>query len=47
MGVDLLARLLQYDPQKRISASEALEHPYFDELKTNPQRVCTDVKRIS
>jgi len=25
--------MLQYDPSKRISASESLEHSYFDDLK--------------
>jgi len=32
-GVDLLSKMLQYDPSKRISASESLEHSYFDDLK--------------
>ncbi|KAG0002170.1 cyclin-dependent serine/threonine protein kinase [Modicella reniformis] len=31
-GIDLLNRLLTYDPDKRISAEEALAHPYFEEL---------------
>lgn len=28
-GLDLLTRLFTYDPEKRISAREALQHPYF------------------
>ncbi|GBG60961.1 hypothetical protein CBR_g18560 [Chara braunii] len=31
-GIDLLQKMLQYDPAKRISAKEALHHPYFDDL---------------
>lgn len=27
--------MLQLDPEKRISAEEALEHPYFDEIKSS------------
>lgn len=30
-GLDLLSRLLTYDPEERISAEEALRHPYFRE----------------
>ncbi|KAJ2815402.1 hypothetical protein GGI24_006061 [Coemansia furcata] len=32
-GIDLLHRLLEYAPEKRISAEQALLHPYFDELR--------------
>ncbi|RKP09271.1 negative regulator of the PHO system [Thamnocephalis sphaerospora] len=31
-ALDLLARLLQYQPERRISAEEALVHPYFNSL---------------
>ena len=29
-GLDLLSRMLVYNPDKRISAIEALRHPFFD-----------------
>jgi len=28
-GIDLLGRMLQYDPSRRITAQAALEHPFF------------------
>ncbi|CAN0500259.1 unnamed protein product, partial [Laminaria digitata] len=28
-GVDLVDKLLTLDPTKRLSAAEALDHPYF------------------
>lgn len=30
-GLDLIQKLLTYDPEKRITADEALRHPYFSE----------------
>ena len=36
-GVDLLSNMLQYDPSRRISAQAALEHPFFDEMKSGPR----------
>lgn len=32
-GLDLLCRLLEYDPNRRITAKAALEHPYFDDIR--------------
>ena len=34
-GLDLLEKMLIYDPAKRISAKKALLHPYFDDLDKN------------
>ena len=32
-GHDLLAKMLEMNPTLRISAAEALAHPYFDNVK--------------
>lgn len=32
-GIDLMNGLLQMDPNKRLSALEALAHPYFDGIR--------------
>jgi len=32
-GIQLLEAFLQYDPKKRISAKDAMKHPYFSDLK--------------
>mmetsp|Transcript_18371 Transcript_18371/g.16030 ORF Transcript_18371/g.16030 Transcript_18371/m.16030 type:complete len:115 (+) Transcript_18371:654-998(+) len=31
-GIDLLTKMIAYDPMARISAFDALNHPYFDDL---------------
>lgn len=32
-SIDLLSKMLVYDHTKRLSAAEAMNHPYFDSLK--------------
>jgi len=32
LALDLMAKMLVYDPNARITAAEALEHPYLKEL---------------
>merc|ERR1712150_307574 len=32
-GLDLIGKMLEHDPTKRISAESALHHPYFDDHK--------------
>ena len=32
-GVDLIQKLLIYDPDQRLSARQALRHPYFLEFR--------------
>jgi serine/threonine protein kinase len=32
-GMDLLYKLLEYDPTMRLSAVQALRHPYFNDVK--------------
>jgi serine/threonine protein kinase len=35
-AIDLISRLLEYTPTQRLSAIEAMAHPFFDELR-NPE----------
>ncbi|KAE8894442.1 Cyclin-dependent kinase [Phytophthora fragariae] len=35
--LDLLSRLMEYDPETRITAKEALEHEYFKEIEPEPR----------
>jgi serine/threonine protein kinase len=32
LGLDLLSKLLVYEPSSRLSAQQSLLHPYFDDL---------------
>ncbi len=36
-GLDLLESMLIYDPAGRISAKQAVNHPYFDDFVLPPQ----------
>eukprot|EP00331_Platyophrya_macrostoma_P004876 CAMPEP_0176416672 /NCGR_PEP_ID=MMETSP0127-20121128/6471_1 /TAXON_ID=938130 /ORGANISM="Platyophrya macrostoma, Strain WH" /LENGTH=328 /DNA_ID=CAMNT_0017796763 /DNA_START=40 /DNA_END=1026 /DNA_ORIENTATION=- len=38
-GLDLLKRMMTYDPCKRISAKAALEHPYFKEIREREKQI--------
>ncbi|ORZ19875.1 Pkinase-domain-containing protein [Absidia repens] len=38
-ALDLLTQLLQYDPDKRLTAIEAMTHPFFNELRSSPGAV--------
>lgn len=40
MLCDLISSLLQLDPTKRLSAKEALEHPFFDDISTVIRKRC-------
>lgn len=43
-ALDLLDKLLRYDHQQRLTATEAMEHPYFCEQRSTLQRhVDTDL----
>lgn len=35
LEVDLMMRLLELDPTKRISGEECLQHPYFEDVRNS------------
>ncbi|RKP21739.1 mitogen-activated protein kinase HOG1, partial [Rozella allomycis CSF55] len=43
-GLDLLEKMLEFDPQKRILASEALKHPYLKEFHDDQDEPVSDKK---
>ena len=49
--LDLLRKIFVYDPKKRITARQALEHPWFDELVeddgTEAERIRVERERLS
>lgn len=49
--LDLLRKIFVYDPKKRITARQALEHPWFDELVeddgTEAARIRVERERLS
>lgn len=41
LGVDLLASMLSYNPENRITAGQALKHPWFNDIRRNEARDVT------
>ena len=41
-ALDFLDRLLRFDPAERISAREAMDHPYFAPVRQHEQ----DIQRV-
>lgn len=39
-AIDLIEKMLTYDPARRITAKEALSHPYFDDLPQTVKEAC-------
>lgn len=35
-ATDLISQLLKYNPKSRLSPMQAIAHPFFDELRQNP-----------
>jgi serine/threonine protein kinase len=40
LGLDLISKMLCYDPAQRITARAALDHPYFDEVAPEMKAQC-------
>ncbi len=44
-GIDLLASMLEFDPTRRISAGDALSHPYIEQEYPRP-KPCSDMPSV-
>ena len=44
MAIDLLLKLLQFNPKKRLTAEEALEHPYVADFHNPEEEILCDHK---
>lgn len=40
LAIDLIEKMLAYDPAQRISAKDALDHPWFDTLSPDVKKAC-------
>ncbi|OHT00525.1 Cell division control protein 2 like protein [Tritrichomonas foetus] len=38
--IDLVSRMLQYDPMKRLNAQDALKHPFFEKISPQIRALC-------
>ena len=38
--IDLVSKMLQYDPMKRLTAQDALKHPFFDSIPFQIKKMC-------
>ncbi len=43
-GIDLLTKMLAFNPKNRITAEEALKHPYFDDVRSKSTEIKADHK---
>lgn len=45
-GLSLMAALLSYDPERRLSAEQALKHDYFGGQRRTPTTNCFDLSKV-
>jgi serine/threonine protein kinase len=44
LALDLIGKMLDYDPSTRISAKTALDHPYFEDLSVSVKDACRPIE---